>query len=100
VAQQALIDAQTRVENNIFSEFNNEKFKLFEILLGEINQMTSAERLVMVPMLKNIQTMLQNKVINDGDWYYARKYHVLRQNVEKWGLQSQVVFTVTPPANR
>ncbi|PKL47333.1 MAG: hypothetical protein CVV42_13455 [Candidatus Riflebacteria bacterium HGW-Riflebacteria-2] len=100
VARQSLNDAQSRIEKNISSEFTNEKFKLFEILLKEIDMMASSERLVMVPMLKNIQTMLQNKVINDGDWYYARKYHVLKQSVEKWGLQSQVVFTVTPPANR
>ncbi|KAF1080185.1 MAG: hypothetical protein GQF41_3353 [Candidatus Rifleibacterium amylolyticum] len=100
VARQSLNDAQGRVEKNVSSEFTNEKFKLFEILLKEIDQMAPAERLAMVPLLKNIQTMLQNKVINDGDWYYARKYHVLKQSVEKWGLQSQVVFTVTPPANR
>ncbi|OGK12453.1 MAG: hypothetical protein A2W80_13580 [Candidatus Riflebacteria bacterium GWC2_50_8] len=100
VARSSYQDAQNKIEKNIGSELGNEKFSLFELFLKETDKMSASERQAMVPVLKIMQTLLLNKVVNDGDWYYARKYHVLRQHVESWGLQSQIVFTVEPPANR
>lgn len=97
VARKSYDDALKKIEKNISDEFSNEKFKLFEILLKEIDKMTPVERQAMIPLLKTLQTILQNKIINDGDWYYARKYYLLKQQVERWNLQAQVVFTVKTP---
>ena len=100
VARKEYQDAMSKIEKEIASELNNEKFSLFETLLKETDKLESSDRQVIVPLLKNIQTLLQFKVIRDGDWYYARKYYLLKQHVDRWGLQSQIVFVVEPPAHQ
>ncbi len=86
-------EARQRIKKRIIREFGNEKFSLFNTLLEEIDDMNSSDRPSTVPLLKDLQETLMFKVTMDGDWYFARQYHQLRQAVEKWGLQKQVVFT-------
>lgn len=100
VARAAHEDASAKIEKKIINEFNNEKFKLFEMLLKEIDKMSANDRQAMIRLLKNLQVVLNNKVINDGDWYYARKYYLLRDHVERWGLQKQIVFSAEPTTSQ
>jgi len=82
-----------KIERKVKAEFNSERFKLFETLLEVINKLSPKERPAMVPLLRNLKDALQFKVINEKDWYYARKYYLLKQYVDKWQLDQLVVFT-------
>ena len=98
-ARQALEEAQKKIEKKIASEFNREKFSLFETLLEQIEKMPAGDRPALVPVLKQLQHLLGFKITNEGDWYYARQYYQLKAAVEKWGLQKHVIFTVEPLQN-
>ncbi len=86
--------SMAKIEIKIKKEFDSERFSLFEALLKEIDQLAADERIAVVPLLKNLQSALRFKVTNDGDWYYARKFYLLKQYVDKWNLNKHVVFTV------
>lgn len=88
-------DSMAKIEKKVKAEFNSERFKLFETLLDVIDKLSIKERPAMIPLLRNLKDALQFKVINEKDWYYARKYYLLKQYVDKWQLDRQVVFTTT-----
>lgn len=84
----------SKLEKSIKVEFDSEHFKLFESLLKEIDQLNADERLAMVPLLKNLQSALGFKITNDGDWYFARKFYLLKQYVDRWQMGKLIVFTI------
>lgn len=96
-------EAISRTQKKLFDELNSGKFKLFQVVIEEIDKFRPTERPAFVPLLQRIQEKLIFKVINDQDWYYAKFYHQLKLKVEKWGLQQLVPFSgdagISRPAN-
>jgi len=88
-------DSMAKIEQKVKAEFNSERFKLFESLLNLIDKLSNKERPAMIPLLRNLKDALQFKVINEKDWYYARKYYLLKQYVDKWQLDRQIIFTTS-----
>ena len=88
--------SMSKITKKINHELDSEKFKLFESFLKEVDELAPEERVAMVPLLKSLQYILNFKVTNDGDWYYARQYFQLKMRVEKWGMQAQIPFSTDP----
>lgn len=89
-------ESMKKVQKKVFKEFNSDKFKLFKLILNRIDKYAANEREAFVPLLKKFQEKLLFKVINDGDWYFAKFYHQLKVFVEKWKLEKQISFTTDP----
>lgn len=96
VARENYNRCSEKIVKKISNELESDKFSLFNSLIEEVDELQTADRQAMVPLLKSLQDTLSFKITNDGDWYFARQYYQLKQNVEKWGLQSQVVFSTSP----
>ena len=96
VARSDYEKALGQIQKKVFRDFNQERFRLFHLVLNEIDKLSPIERAAFVPLLKDFQEKLTFKVINDKDWYFARYYNMLKVQVEKWHLQNQVNFSTKP----
>lgn len=93
-------EAREKIERNTASiikkiklEFVHNKFKSFDMVIKKIDSYEALDRVSFVPLLKGLKDILSFKILNEGDWYYAKRYYRLKQFVEKWKLDKQVKFT-------
>ena len=85
-----------KIIKKIKKEFDKDDFKLFDMAIKKIGKYSYEERFAFVSLLDEIKSILSFKIMNDQDWYYAKKYYQLKAKVEKWGMENKVRFTVEP----
>jgi hypothetical protein len=85
-AIRAKADSSNRlILRKVKRELDNDDYKTFDQLLDKMDDYAKADIRFFVPVLKNITELLRFKVMEERDWYAAKKFQQLRLKVQEWG---------------
>jgi len=63
------------------------RYETFDKTLDEMGKFRADERIAFLPLCKKLQELLRFKIIEEKDWYSAKKFYQLKQKMESWNFR-------------